>query len=66
MPFELTGSVTEASSVWSPLTIGPVSVKNRIMMTAMTLGYADNNLLSDRHIAILSRARAWRGSPNGD
>ncbi|RQS19115.1 MULTISPECIES: FAD-dependent oxidoreductase [unclassified Burkholderia] len=36
--------------VLSPLQIGPVEVKNRIMMTAQTLLYGRDNILGDRHV----------------
>lgn len=39
------------SHIWQPLTIGSVTVKHRIMMTAMTTNFAEDHILSDRHIA---------------
>lgn len=36
--------------IWEPLTIGGTTVKNRIMMTAQSILYGDNNLLGNRHI----------------
>jgi 2,4-dienoyl-CoA reductase-like NADH-dependent reductase (Old Yellow Enzyme family) len=48
------------ADVWSPLRIGPVEVRNRIMMTAMTMSYGEENILSDRHIAYY-RERAKGG-----
>jgi 2,4-dienoyl-CoA reductase-like NADH-dependent reductase (Old Yellow Enzyme family) len=48
------------ADLWSPLRIGPVEVRNRIMMTAMTLSYGEGNILSDRHIAYY-RERAKGG-----
>ena len=46
--------------IWEPLELGPVTVRNRIVMTAMTVGYGEDNLLSDRHIAFY-RERAKGG-----
>lgn len=37
-------------NVLSPLAIGPVKVKNRVMMTAQTLLYGHDNILGDRHV----------------
>jgi 2,4-dienoyl-CoA reductase (NADPH2) len=37
--------------VWTPLTIGHTTVKNRILMPAETIVYAENHIISDRHIA---------------
>ena len=36
--------------IWQPMDIGPVQVKNRVMMTAMGVFYGKDNILSDRHI----------------
>jgi len=47
--------------IWTPLTIGSTTVKNRIMMPAETLDYGENNILSDRHIAFY-RERAKGGA----
>jgi 2,4-dienoyl-CoA reductase-like NADH-dependent reductase (Old Yellow Enzyme family) len=47
--------------IWTPLTIGHTTVKNRILMPAETLDYGENNLLSDRHIAYY-RERALGGA----
>ncbi len=38
------------SRVWEPLTIGNTTVKNRIMMTAQSVLYGENQLLGDRHV----------------
>ncbi|TQF00612.1 MAG: FAD-dependent oxidoreductase [Spiribacter salinus] len=40
----------DLSRIWEPLTIGDTTVKNRIMMTAQSILYGDNNILGDRHI----------------
>lgn len=37
--------------LFTPLKIGPITVKNRIMITAHTKNYGVNNLMSDRHVA---------------
>ena len=47
--------------VWQPLEIGPTRVKHRIMYTAQTLHYAEDHILSDRHIAFY-RERALGGA----
>jgi 2,4-dienoyl-CoA reductase-like NADH-dependent reductase (Old Yellow Enzyme family) len=47
--------------IWTPLTIGSTTVKHRIMMTAETLVYAQDHILSDRHIAFY-RERAMGGA----
>ncbi len=47
--------------IWTPLTIGGTTVKNRIMMPAETLDYGQDNILSDRHIAFY-RERAKGGA----
>ena len=49
------------SAIWEPLTIGTTTVKHRILHTATTLLYAEDNILSDRHIAYF-RERAMGGS----
>lgn len=42
----------DLSYVWQPLQIGPVTVKNRVMVPARILNWAtDDHVLSDRHIA---------------
>lgn len=42
---------SDISVLWSPLRIGAVEVKNRIALSALTLGYAEcNNVMSDRHL----------------
>ena len=46
--------------VWEPYAIGPVEVKHRLMYTAQTLLYAEDHILSDRHIAFY-RERAKGG-----
>ena len=48
------------TAIWAPLEIGPVTVSNRIMLSAMTLGYGEDHILSDRHIAYY-RERARGG-----
>jgi 2,4-dienoyl-CoA reductase-like NADH-dependent reductase (Old Yellow Enzyme family) len=47
--------------VWTPLTIGHTTVKNRILMPAETIVYAENHIISDRHIAYY-RERALGGA----
>ena len=42
---------SELTHLWQPLDIGPTRVKHRIMQTAQTVLYADDHILSDRHIA---------------
>lgn len=37
--------------LFTPLQIGPITVRNRVLITAHTKNYAVNNILSDRHIA---------------
>ncbi len=37
--------------IWTPLRIGSITVNNRIVMTAMTSNYAEDHILSERHIA---------------
>jgi 2,4-dienoyl-CoA reductase-like NADH-dependent reductase (Old Yellow Enzyme family) len=54
------GTLPELSRIWTPLTIGHTTVKHRIMMSAQTILYAENNILSDRHIAFY-RERAKGG-----
>jgi 2,4-dienoyl-CoA reductase-like NADH-dependent reductase (Old Yellow Enzyme family) len=46
--------------IWTPLRIGSITVKNRIVMTAMTSNYAEDHILSERHIAFY-RERAKGG-----
>ncbi|MPZ68488.1 MAG: FAD-dependent oxidoreductase [Actinobacteria bacterium] len=53
-------SGSELSLVWQPLQIGPLEVRNRIMMTALTTLYGRDHVLSDRHIAYY-RERARGG-----
>ncbi len=48
--------------VWQPLDIGATRVRNRTMMTAMSVFYGENNILSDRHVAYYrERARGGVG-----
>jgi len=49
------------SRIWTPLRIGSITVKNRIVMTAMTSNYAEDHILSERHIAFY-RERAKGGA----
>jgi 2,4-dienoyl-CoA reductase-like NADH-dependent reductase (Old Yellow Enzyme family) len=56
----MSDSLAELPHVWSPLTIGHTTVKHRIMMTAQTVLYAEDHILSDRHIAYY-RERAKGG-----
>ena len=57
----MSSTSSELRHIWSPLTIGRTTVKHRIMMTAETLEYAQDNILSDRHIAFY-RERAKGGA----
>jgi 2,4-dienoyl-CoA reductase-like NADH-dependent reductase (Old Yellow Enzyme family) len=50
----------ELQRLWEPLDIGPTRVKHRVMYTAQTMGYGENHLISDRHIAFY-RERARGG-----
>ncbi|MFB4390414.1 MULTISPECIES: NAD(P)-binding protein [unclassified Pseudomonas] len=43
-------SQPELVRIWEPLRIGSTTVKNRIMMTAQTLLYGNDNVLGDRHV----------------
>ena len=43
--------MNEQSSIWSPLKIGGTTVSHRVMVTGHSPYYAEDNLLSDRHIA---------------
>jgi 2,4-dienoyl-CoA reductase-like NADH-dependent reductase (Old Yellow Enzyme family) len=45
--------------VWTPLTIGTMTVKHRIMVTGHTQLYGKDEIISDRHIAY-SQERARR------
>ncbi len=47
-------------SVFEPLDIGPVTVRNRIFVPAHTTNFGDNNLPTGRHLAY-HRARATGG-----
>ena len=47
--------------IWTPLRIGSITVKNPIVMTAMTSNYAEDHILSERHIAFY-RERAKGGA----
>jgi len=44
--------------LWTPLTVGRTSLRNRVMLTGHTLLYGEGGLISDRHIAYFTeRAR---------
>jgi 2,4-dienoyl-CoA reductase-like NADH-dependent reductase (Old Yellow Enzyme family) len=47
----MTATLSTLTHIWTPLTIGHTTVKNRILMPAETIVYAENHILSDRHIA---------------
>lgn len=48
--------------LFTPLDIGPTTVRNRILMPAVSVGYSENNILSDRHVAYYrERARGGAG-----
>ena len=51
----------ELREIWTPLAIGPMRVKHRIMMTPHGQLYGENNVPSDRHIAYY-RERAKGGA----
>ena len=53
--------LSELNHVWTPLEIGPTRVRHRVMMTAQTVLYAIDHILSDRHIAYY-RERAQGGA----
>jgi 2,4-dienoyl-CoA reductase-like NADH-dependent reductase (Old Yellow Enzyme family) len=55
------GTQPTLEHVWQPLDIGPTRVRNRIMVTAQTLLYGRDHILSDRHIAFY-RERAKGGA----
>ena len=48
------------TAIWEPLTIGEVSVKNRIMISAQSQFYGENGVISDRHVSYY-RERAKGG-----
>jgi 2,4-dienoyl-CoA reductase-like NADH-dependent reductase (Old Yellow Enzyme family) len=54
-------AIADLEHVWQPLTIGPTEVAHRIMYTAQTILYAEDHILSDRHIAFY-RERAMGGA----
>ena len=56
----MSADLTQLQHVWTPLEIGPTKVKHRIMMTAQTILYGEDHILSDRHIAYY-RERAKGG-----
>ncbi len=44
--------------LWTPLTVGRTTLRNRVMLTGHTLLYGEGGLISDRHIAYFAeRAR---------
>ena len=50
------------NALFAPLEIGPTQVRNRVLMTAISVGYSENNILSDRHVAYYrERARGGAG-----
>lgn len=57
----MSDTLSALSHIWTPLTIGSTTVKHRIMMSAETLLYAEDHILSDRHIAYY-RERAMGGA----
>jgi 2,4-dienoyl-CoA reductase-like NADH-dependent reductase (Old Yellow Enzyme family) len=49
-------------ALWQPLEIGTTTIRNRVMAGPTTLLYAEDNILSDRHIAFYEeRARGGAG-----
>jgi len=57
----MTATLSTLTHIWTPLTIGHTTVKNRILMPAETIVYAENHIISDRHIAYY-RERALGGA----
>ena len=43
--------MNDQPTIWSPLQIGGTTVSHRVMVTGHSPYYAEDNLLSDRHIA---------------
>ena len=50
MTAETAANADELHLVWQPLDIGATRVRNRTMMTAMSVFYGENNILGDRHV----------------
>ena len=50
MTAETAANADELNLVWQPLDIGATRVRNRTMMTAMSVFYGENNILGDRHV----------------
>jgi 2,4-dienoyl-CoA reductase-like NADH-dependent reductase (Old Yellow Enzyme family) len=48
-------------NLWTPLTIGPIRAKHRVMISGHTVLYGENGFISDRHIAYY-RERAVGGA----
>ena len=48
--------------LWSPLRLGPVTVRNRIVFSAHLTNYADGGLPTEQHAAYYE-ARARRRQP---
>ena len=57
----MTADLADLHLIWEPLRIGPTEVKHRIMATAHTILYGEDNILSDRHVAYY-RERAMGGA----
>jgi 2,4-dienoyl-CoA reductase-like NADH-dependent reductase (Old Yellow Enzyme family) len=54
--------MTSLDALWQPLDLGPTTVANRVVVTATTLLYGRDGVLSDRHIAYYrERARGGAG-----
>jgi 2,4-dienoyl-CoA reductase-like NADH-dependent reductase (Old Yellow Enzyme family) len=54
--------VKSLDALWQPLELGPTTVPNRVVVTATTLLYGQDGILSDRHIAYYrERARGGAG-----
>jgi 2,4-dienoyl-CoA reductase-like NADH-dependent reductase (Old Yellow Enzyme family) len=52
----------DLSTLWESVSLGPIAVRNRIMMGPTTLLYAVDNVLSDRHVAFYAeRAQGGAG-----
>jgi 2,4-dienoyl-CoA reductase-like NADH-dependent reductase (Old Yellow Enzyme family) len=48
-------------ALWEPIELGPLTLRNRVMVGPATMLYAEDNVLSDRHIAYY-RERAAGGA----
>jgi 2,4-dienoyl-CoA reductase-like NADH-dependent reductase (Old Yellow Enzyme family) len=44
-------STTELSHIWQPIQVGPMRLKNRIIVPARVLNWSKDGVISDRHLA---------------